>query len=290
MKFEKNVKKGGSAAGYKIKDTLLNFIVPLISLGVTLLLAFTIAIPSRSKLPTLDTQLKAAGDLRAKLETKIGVLEQLVEYQVVVDEDVKIFEQALPEEAMVPELLTQVDTIARESGLKVTVLSYSVSEFRSTVTQEEEGATYETIIINLGVEGGYDQILAFLQNLEMAARIVNVQTIRLTGGESEEGAVYKTTFILSAPYLYVESEAVTDAEVTVDISNSGFLNTLESAKELKYYDINSGDQFINVEESPLEEVTDTGEEEEAPVEGEGEVPPAEGSEGTEEETPVEETP
>lgn len=291
MNFEKKVKNQSGTVS-RIKDTLLNFIVPLISLIATLGLVFFVALPYKAKIPELNTELTDAQTLRAQLDTKVAVLRKLENLQDVVEEDGDLLEQALPEEGMVPELLTQVDVIARESGLSVSKLSYSISDLPPAPASDEEGvqeASYNAIIVNLGAGGGFAQLETFLKNLENSARIVNVNNLRFSVDNSEENeAVFLATFILSAPYLYVESEAVTDAAVTVDISSPDFQKVMEKTKELKYYDVLAGIEFLTVEESDIDEVTDVGEEETPPEDGIS-VPVEEVLNPTEETTPTEET-
>jgi Tfp pilus assembly protein PilO len=238
----------------KIKDTLLNFIVPIISLIASFLLAFLIITPYVSKLPDLREQLTEKQKLRAQLQTKLGILDKLFDFESVVVEHGKVFSTALAEEPEVPVLLTQIDVIARESGLAVTKLSYSITDMATKTADVRDPLPYKAIVINLGVLGGYDQIATFLSNMETAARLVDVTTYRMSGDNNDDTPDYSATFILRSPYLVPSGTAETDSPITVDISDAVFLAVLEKVKGLKYYDISIDSQFLDVEEDELEDV------------------------------------
>ncbi len=236
-----------------IKDTLLNFIVPIVSLVITLILVFAVLMPSLQSAPDLKEELQNARNLEGQLRTKLGVLNKLLDFEVIVDENAKLFTKALADEASVPELLTQIDTIAKESGLEVTKLSYSITDVGGA-EDDETAITYQAVIVNLGTLGGYNQITTFLQNLSNSARLVDVVSYRFSGENDEDGFNYAATFILRSPYLAVESQAITDAAITVDISDPEFQSVLEKIKALKHYDISVSSEFLNVQESSREEV------------------------------------
>lgn len=249
-----------------IKDTLLNFIVPIISLVITLILVFVVLMPAIQTSPDLRDELQSARSLEGQLRTKVGVLNRLLDFEVIVEENARLFTRALADEAAVPELLTQIDTVAKESGLEVTKLSYSITDVGGTA-EEGEDISYQAVIVNLGTLGGYNQITTFLQNLANSARLVDVISFRFSGENDEEGFNYASTFILRSPYLAVASQAITDAPITVDVSDPEFQAVLEKVKSLKYYDISVSSEFLEVEESSLEEVQQVDEDEEI-VEGE----------------------
>ncbi len=237
-----------------IKDTILNFIVPIVSLVITLVLVLAVMMPAIKSAPLLKEELQQKRSLEGQLRTKMGTLNKLLDFEIVVEEDASILTRALADEAAVPELLTQIDTIAKESGLDVTKLSYSITDVGASPDSEDEAISYQAVIINLGTLCGYNQITTFLNNLGSSARLVDVVSYRFSGENDEDGFNYATTFILRSPYLMVNSEAITDAPITVDISDPEFQSILEEVKALKHYDITPDTQFLNVKESDIEDV------------------------------------
>uniref|UniRef100_A0A7C4Y290 Type 4a pilus biogenesis protein PilO n=1 Tax=candidate division WWE3 bacterium TaxID=2053526 RepID=A0A7C4Y290_UNCKA len=244
---------------HKIKNTLTNFVVPLVALFVTLGLILLVILPQIKNWPKVQEEMNKVRSLEALLETKRSILDKIVDFQAVVDEDSKLFGQALSSEPMVPELLTQVDMIAKESGLEVTRLSYSVTDVG--VGPEEEVASYKAVIINLGTLGNYDQINTFLANLEDSARLLEVLSFRFSGENLQDSSQYAGTFVLRSPYLKVESQAETDTPITLDISSPDFMNILSKVKSLKYYDIKVDTKFFDVTPSdePIDDLEELGE-------------------------------
>jgi Tfp pilus assembly protein PilO len=230
-----------------LKNTLANFVVPIAALVGALVLILAVILPQVQNWPKVQEDLTKTRTLEASLDTKKGILDKMVDFQSVVDEDVKLFSQALSSEPMVPELLTQVDIIAKESGLEVTRLSYSVTDVGGGGAEDD--ITYKAIIVNMGVLGNYDQIGTFVANMENAARMIEVLNYRFSGENLQNESQYAATFVLRVPYLKVESQASTDSPISLDISGPDFTNILNKVKALKFYDIKVNDKFFNVEEA-----------------------------------------
>ncbi|MBT6401322.1 type 4a pilus biogenesis protein PilO [candidate division WWE3 bacterium] len=250
----------------KIKDTLLNFIVPIVALGLTAALFFVIIYPTMKKLPILREELQAKSTLENQLRTKLANLNKLLDFETVVEENASVLERVLVSNATVPELLTQVDIIAKNSGLSVNKLSYSFGE----ATEADALLSYSVVNISLGAVGNYSQVETFLTNLENSARLVDVSTYRFAAENSEDTVgLFNVTFILSSPYLTVESTAVTDDPVNVDISDPEFIELLDKVKKFRFFDISVDTQFEDLEESTQEELEGTLEEGEEVLQTEG---------------------
>lgn len=235
-----------------IKNTIMNFIVPIGSLLISIVLVLAIILPQINGWEQVQSDLNAAKTLEAQLSTKKGVLDKMIDFQSVVAEDLKVFSQTLAEEPFVPELLTQIDIIAKEAGLEVSRLSYSVTDVGSS--SEDLEVTYKAVIVNLGTVGTYDEISSFLSTLENAARMIEVVSYRFSGENLEDSSVYAGTFVLRAPYLKVAPQAITDAPITIDVSNPDFINILNKVKSLRYYDISVDSRFLEVHESAPQDV------------------------------------
>ena len=241
----------------KLKDALLNFLVPIIALILMLVLFLTILLPAfNGGLSRLQNQFDGKVRHERQLSGKLSLLNRLVDFQTVVDDNAAVVSRALTSEAMVPELLTQVDLIARESGLSVDRLSYSLGE----ADEEEVALPYTVVNVSLGAIGSYDEVTNFLTNLENAARLVNVSTFRFTAETSEETAgLFNLTVVLQSPFLHVESNAVTDDPIGVDVSDPAFEAFINELKALRFYDITVNTQFVNLEESTPEEIEESAE-------------------------------
>ena len=117
-------RKGFDASG--LKETLINYIVPLVSLILSLLIGLFILYPSYKSLPELKSQFESKRLLKSNLENKLATLNKLVDFKRVVDENSDLVSRVLVSEQLVPGLLTQVDKIARESGFNISRLNYGL--------------------------------------------------------------------------------------------------------------------------------------------------------------------
>lgn len=267
----------------KLKNTVINFMVPIIALVLTLLLFLVVIYPAITSLPLLKDELTAKRNLENQLKTKLTTLNKLLDFESVVMENAEVVAKVLVSEPTVPELLTQIDMIAKESGLAINKLSYSFGE----ATEEESMLPYSVVNVSLGAIGNYDQMNTFLINLESGSRLVDVSTFRFAAERTEETTgLFNVTFILRSPYLSVESSAVTDEPVNVDVADPEFIEVLDRIKQLRFYDISVDTQYIELEESTPEEIEESIEEEEIP---EGEVSEEELEELVGEQTGVGET-
>lgn len=213
-----------------IKGAIINFIVPLICLGLTTAIFFIFLFPSYKAIPDLKIQLDEKNTLENQLKSKLSNLNRLVDFQSVVDENSSLVNKVLVSEAAVPALLTQIDNIAKNSGLQISKLNYSFG------SAANESGPYDVVNVNLAVEGSFTQTVTFLKELENAARIINVDTVRYSIDSNEGALAMSSDFVLVSPYLYVESTAVTDEPVDLDISSAKFQSLIARLKNMKYYD------------------------------------------------------
>ena len=76
----------------------------------------------------------------------------------------------------------------------------------------------------------------------------------------DDSGLYSAVFVLRSPYLAVESSAVTDDPIEVDIASQQFIKSLSKIRELTFYDITADTKFVDLEESEAEEVEELPEE------------------------------
>lgn len=216
-----------------LKETLVNFIVPLVALGISIALFLIIILPGIQKNPQKEMQISDAQSLNAKLAQKREKLNKIESFENVISDYEGLVSKVLLSEPRVPELLTQVDTIAKESGLAVTKLTYSFSD----VTEKEKQAEIPLVNVSLGATGNYDQLVTFFENLEKAARLVYVDSFRFSEEKEDNKKQLAIQVSLASPYLAVESKAVTDEPITIDIADQSFISFVDQLKKLRYYEL-----------------------------------------------------
>lgn len=229
---------------YKIKGIILNYIVPIVSIASVALVFLLVIRPSIKSIPDLSSKLEAESGREKKLQEKLQNLSKMYDFRNVVEENADLLSKVLPEKSAVPELLAQIDIIAKESGLQVTKLSSSFGEGKMA----DDKTSYSTVLVNLGVEGNYNQLQTFLKNIENAARMVDVSALRFSSQGIEKEGSYSATFVILSPYMFVESSAVTEDPIQIDITSNDFVSAINGFKKLKFYDIGP-EQIIEVEET-----------------------------------------
>jgi Tfp pilus assembly protein PilO len=237
MKPEEKKKPSLSIDTSKIKGVLLNFVVPLIAFAISLALILIIVYPYFKNLPVIKEELNQKEQLRRVLNDKLTNLNRMVDFKSVVEEDSNLVNQVLVNEAEVPRLLDEVNQIATDSGMDVTRLSYSFGGTGSSNIGEAKQVTYNSVSVALGTDSSYDQLIVFMKAIENAARFASVPNFRYSStttstGESKLGG----SFSIDSPYLLVQSTAVTDEPVSLDITSQTFVDFINKIKTLKYYE------------------------------------------------------
>ncbi|MBD3366424.1 hypothetical protein GF360_03760 [candidate division WWE3 bacterium] len=259
----------------KVTGFLLNFLIPLISLIATGLLLFLVLFPKYQEMPLIQENLDEKQHLSRQLQTKVSTLNLLVDLEEVVREYSDFINKTLVSEPTVPELLAQVDLMARESVLGVEQLAYSkgsssaVPAVGSSSSSDPSGGaqnvSYENVTVSLEALGPRQGLLALMQRVENASRLVVVEDFRYNKSEQEDATGFSANFKLISPYLDVRADAVTDEVIELDIASPQFTAFIEKVKSLRHYDI-SPEDYIVVEETPPEELEEgSAEESEAPA-------------------------
>ncbi len=248
----------------KILGLLLNFLVPLLALIGSSIAIFVFLLPSYKEIPILESSLSTKKTLSSQLERKVAALKELVDFSTQVDEYVLVTEKALISEPKIPELLSQIDIMIRESGMDVSSLNYSQSG-----TMEASGV--KMVNAALSASGSFETLVSFLKSVENASRLVILEDFRYSYTDKDGDRQVSASFQLKSPYLVVSSSAVTDEPIELSISSQEFLEDMTKIKNLKHYDVSGGSVPIPVPlpvPAPvlLEEETPIGEE--TPVEGE----------------------
>jgi Tfp pilus assembly protein PilO len=83
---------------------------------------------------------------------------------------VKDISNILPKEKQIPELLVQLEAIAKENSM--TLASINV-----TPAAEEKGVNYKSLRISLGLAGSYSNLKKYLDSVERNMRIMDITSI-----------------------------------------------------------------------------------------------------------------
>ncbi len=86
----------------------------------------------------------------------------------------------LPDTKEIPDLLSNISSLGRESGLEIV-------QFKQRPEQFED--FYAAVPVDILVRGAYTQVAAFFDKVSRMARIVNVTNVAIKGGAKPEGNV-----------------------------------------------------------------------------------------------------
>jgi len=241
---------------YKLRNAVVNFIVPIIAFIVAILLIVLYIYPSFKSLPEKKEELNNKISLKNTLSEKVSDLKVLSDFGDVLNENLEIVNKVLVPEADVPRLLDQATQISQRAGMELDRLSYSYG----SKEKEEKETDFDVVNVSMGVNSSFEQLVLFMELVEKAARYVSVSNFRYSVSEDREEGVSRisSSFSLDSPYLFVESSAVTDEPIGIDIKSSDFVNFMDMLKGLDYYDFVN--RNIQAEEEKPEEGEQTEEE------------------------------
>lgn len=215
----------------KAKGALINFIIPLISILITGVLAIFYIYPSFKSFPVKKQDLEKKIETKNILNTKVLSLNKLIDFQQSLDENLDIVNKVLVPEPEVPKLLDQATQLAQKAGLSLDRLSYSYSSKGAT------GGGFDAVTVSMGGKSSFNQLILFMELVENAARYVSVPNFRYSvSAQAKDGGDVSSTFSLDSPYLFVQSSAVTDDPIKIDITSSKFIEFMSVLKGLDYYD------------------------------------------------------
>ena len=252
------VKKDVSVNMMMFKEAIINYIVPIVCLASSILIGVLVLMPSYNSIPQLSADLDEKTMLEITLRNKLNNMNRLLDFKGIVEENSELVNKVLVSEELVPGLLTQIDKLARQSGLGVNRLNYGLGS--SSSGDGKNKAEYNTVTVNLGTTGSFAQLKTFMESVENAARLVIVDNFRYSISNRDEGNEIAVNFVLISPYLYVESSAVTDGPIDLDIADEDFQILINKIKGMKYYDPYEIDTSILLIEASEEEESEEGEE------------------------------
>lgn len=235
-----------------IKDVILDFVFPIIGLAITAGLFFLYIKPTYAKIKELESKLASQTAVLEVLNTKAASLSKMKDFNTVLQENADLVERLYVSESNVPQLLDQIHQIATNAGMSVERLNYSYSgavggNADATSDQRKEDVS-GVVNVAATVTGSYEQTLVFMQEIERAARIAYVTTFRFGEDTNTEGSgLINVNVNIDSPYMYVQSVAVTDDPVTLDITSPAFVTFINSVKDYKYYEFLNPD-IVNAEE------------------------------------------
>ncbi len=153
------------------------FITMVLTLVAAIILGLFAISPTISTIANLQKQIDDNIFVDQKLQQKINNLSSLQQKYIEVQNDLPVITDAIPASAQIPLLVAQVQTVAKDANLKLD----SFQTFELNLSKETKPAkNYSSFDFGLSVEGSYQQITDFLNNLTNFQRIILITNISIS--------------------------------------------------------------------------------------------------------------
>jgi len=225
----------------ELRGVLVQLVVPLICILAALALVLVVIIPGVSAIKQLREEKDVKEQKLNSYEEKNRKLLGFKESGGIFNEALHVVNNALPDDEKVPELMTELQTIAGEVGMPVSSLQYSGSKGKPTGGSSE-------IHLQLGVDGDFEQVQTLLDKLENASRVVVVDQFNLS--ERKEASMAATLSVSSFFMPSVTRQQI-DVPITLDLNSAKFKDGLEKIKALKVYEVQLGEGSPVGKENPF---------------------------------------
>lgn len=163
---------------YQHKKARAYTAIVLSLLTVTFFISFAIR-PTFKTIAQLIRETKDQKTVATELEKKINNLSEAQKNYLVVEPELSLVEEALPQKAEVTLLTRQMETLARQSGVAIVNLRFSEVNLTEKQTSKQE------VKFSFNVLGDYLGLKSFLKSLTSLRRMVLVESFSFQTGKGE---------------------------------------------------------------------------------------------------------
>jgi len=171
-------------------------ILGIIILAIVLVLGQYLLLPAYKKLDAKDqeyTKLEQDLNEKKRVAQDPKVFEAKLES---VKRDLEIKKAQLPDKKEIPQLLTTISSLGKESGLNFLL-------FRPKPEVPKE--FYAEIPVEIQVEGGYHEVASFFSKVGNLNRIVNITNVSMAKRYEEVEKMILSTSCLATTFMFVET-------------------------------------------------------------------------------------
>lgn len=149
--------------------------------SLAIVLFFVLALPAWDRISALATAISEREDLissRQQIIQRINTLSQQYEER---QEDINRITSILPSNKSIPEIVTAIEALAQQSGLSLTSLTASTIGNDDTLQPKR-------VFVEFGISGAYTAVTTFINSLETNLRIMDIESLNLSGSTREDVA------------------------------------------------------------------------------------------------------
>lgn len=226
-------------------NDLLRPYIPYLPVGGSVvfgaLILLLVALPRIGNFSSISEEIEGSQKRLTTLKEKGVKLADLLTHQEALDSDLSVIDAALPEKENVPELLSQIEKIASESGVSIRALHFGGGSGIPAVSGKP-GATgkYSTVQLQAEAEGSFANLVSFLTNIENASRLIFVDNLRFNQETVREATLLRVSLALTSFFVTLPEDTSLMRPVALNLNSSSLNNILEKLKPLRIYKINIG--------------------------------------------------
>lgn len=229
-------------ASYTVATKYKGLLLPAVFTLCAVVVLFLVGFKTFYNLPNIKSDISKAQSRLVILETKSKSLEGISGVSGVLDENIALALEALPEKDEISALLSEVQQISGEAGVKLSSLQYT-GVAKALNLQEEQNVKASDIgesglYVQAAVEGTYQQLVKFLELLENARRVVSFEFLHLSSVSKDDLTKLNMSLNITGYYLKpkVSAAASPDTPVKIDFRSSDLNKVLEELRSFKRYE------------------------------------------------------
>lgn len=202
-----------------------------------LLLLGGLGLPSFQRLPALQQRLSENQQKLGRLKVKNVRLAELLNQQEILKTDLSLVDKAVPDEERVPELLAQIEKIASESGVSLRSLHFGLGSLSSSSQKNVGNESLGRVYLQSEAEGPYTNLQTFLEALEKAIRIVDVDSLRFTQETVRDTIRLRATLGLVSFFAGKDQDFGADKPINLNLGGEKLLKVMEILRKMQVYNI-----------------------------------------------------
>ncbi|WP_240746296.1 type 4a pilus biogenesis protein PilO [Trichloromonas acetexigens] len=166
------------------------------------LFVYLMYLPMREELAGLQQK---DASLQSKIQEDQRIADNLPKFKAEFEKMEALLNDALtelPNEKEIPNLLTSITALAKESGLNVTLFKPGA---------EKPKGFYAEVPVELKMVGSYHEVALFSDAVAKLPRIVNINNLTLASPKDDSGRILLAVNCLATTFRFIEGATAVDA-------------------------------------------------------------------------------
>jgi Tfp pilus assembly protein PilO len=153
------------------------FTTIVLTLTASIILGLFAITPTLSTIANLQKQIDDDKFVDEQLQRKINALSVLQQKYANVQNDLPVIHAAIPTSSQIPPLVAEIQTIAKESNLKLTSFQTFEVDLSKSAGMNKK---YSSFDFGFSGEGSYSEIINFMDKLVTFQRIIIIENVSIS--------------------------------------------------------------------------------------------------------------